>query len=222
MCVYFIPHKLYELNGDAVLSEQSITKLKRLTSILIIDDKPFEYLDILRTSYEFNIQQKNDLTLLSDVEAFDIVLCDIRGVGKFLNSPYEGAKLIKELKEKYPNKMIIAYTTFEYRSEFQEYLDYADKKIYKGAPDLDTWVGILTQVLRESADPVKYWERIRKALIVANVPTIEIAKYESQYVSAYEKKNFESLKKLYSKKNNIGSQIMIEIASSTLAKLFKP
>lgn len=222
MCIYFIPHKLYELNGDAILSEQSITRLKQLTSILVIDDKPFEYLDILKTSYEFNIQQKNDLTLLTDAEAYDIILCDIRGVGKFLNSPYDGAKLIKELKEKYPDKMIIAYTTFEYRSEFQEYLDYADKKIYKGSPDLDSWVGILTQILKESADPVKYWERIRKALINANVPTIDIARYESQYVNAYKKKNFESLKKLYSNKGNNGAKIMTEIASSTLAKIIKP
>ena len=38
MCIYFIPHKLYELNGETILSEQSITRLKRLTSILIIDD----------------------------------------------------------------------------------------------------------------------------------------------------------------------------------------
>ena len=102
MCMSIFYHKVYELNGDAILKEKSLAMLKKLTEILVIDDKEFSFLEALR-KHEFSIQQKNDLTHLSDAAEYDVILCDIRGVGKFLESEYEGANLIKALKTKYPN-----------------------------------------------------------------------------------------------------------------------
>lgn len=221
MCIGIFYHKIFELNGGAILEEISLSKIKRQTEILVIDDKDFVFLEALR-KHEFLIEQKKDLTHLSDAAEYDIILCDIRGVGKFLESDYEGANLIKALKNKYPNKIILAYTANEYDASFQKYLDYADGIIPKGAYGLEEWVTVLEETLRDCADPVKQWERTRKLLLRANVSTIDVAKYESAYVKAIKNGSFESFKKLYGKKKHTGANIMIELTSSVIAKLFRP
>lgn len=213
-------HKIFELNGDAILKEKSLSTIKKLTEILVIDDKEFGFLDALR-KHEFSIQQKYDLTHLSDAAEYDIILCDIRGVGKFLESDYDGANLIKALKTKYPNKIILAYTANDYDASFQKYLDYADGIVPKGTYGLDDWVSLLEETLNDCADPVKQWERTRKLLLKANVSTIDVAKYESQYVKAIRNGSFESFKKLYGKKKHVGDNIMIDLVSSVIAKMIK-
>lgn len=220
MCMSIFYHKIFELNGDAILKEKSLSTIKKLTEILVIDDKEFVFLDALR-KHEFSIQQKYDLTHLSDAAEYDIILCDIRGVGKFLESDYDGANLIKALKTKYPNKIILAYTANDYDASFQKYLDYADGIVPKGTYGLDDWVSLLEETLNDCADPVKQWERTRKLLLKANVSTIDVAKYESQYVKAIRNGSFESFKKLYGKKKHVGDNIMIDLVSSVIAKMIK-
>lgn len=220
MCMSIFYHKIFELNGDAILKEKSLSTIKKLTEILVIDDKEFGFLDALR-KHEFSIQQKYDLTHLSDAAEYDIILCDIRGVGKFLESDYDGANLIKALKTKYPNKIILAYTANDYDASFQKYLDYADGIVPKGTYGLDDWVSLLEETLNDCADPVKQWERTRKLLLKANVSTIDVAKYESQYVKAIRNGSFESFKKLYGKKKHVGDNIMIDLVSSVIAKMIK-
>ena len=121
--------------------------------------------------------------------------------------------LIKQLKEKYPSKTIIAYSANDYNANFQPYLDYANDVIPKGAYTLEDWTSLLDRLLRESVDPVKIWSGTRKALIEAGVPTIEVAKIESDYVRAIKKGTFESFKKLY-EKNPIST-------TDTMISLFK-
>lgn len=219
--IHIIPRSITNLNGEAYLKEQSLTTLKKLTEILVIDDNVFSFLDALK-KYEFSIQQKIDLSTLQDAAAYDIILCDIRGVGKFLESKFDGANLIKELKTKYPNKTLIAYTANDYDASFQKYLSYADEIVPKGSYGLEDWVSLLERIIQDNADPVKQWAKTRKALLDAGVSTIDTAKYESQYVKAIKEGNFDSFKKLYDGKNSSGSKIMIELASSVIAKLINP
>ena len=97
---------------------------------MVIDDDEFIYLDPLRKS-EYRIEHRRDIQSLKDVAEYDVILCDIRGVGKFLNSQFEGAYLVKQIKEKYPNKIVISYTANSYDPKFQEYLSYADATVAK-------------------------------------------------------------------------------------------
>lgn len=216
----FFYRKLSDLNGESILKEQSISNLKRITKILVIDDNDFPFLEALR-KYEFSIEQKYDLTHLSDVAEFNVILCDIRGVGKFLESDFEGANLIKELKTKYSNKTLIAYTANDYDATFQKYLNYADGIVPKGSYGLEDWVALLEKTLLENADPIKQWEKTRDALLDADVSTVDVARYESQYVKAIKSGSFESFSKLYGKRNNQADNIMFELTTSIIAKIFK-
>lgn len=213
MCISLFYKKISDLNGEVMLKDSSFTELKKRTEILIIDDEEFSYLDALKR-HEYNITQKNDLTDLRDVEAYKIILCDIRGVGKFLESEFDGAYLIKQLREKYPAKTIIAYTANEYNARFQQYINYADDVVAKGSYDLEDWTSLLDRLLKESSDPVKIWEKTRKMLLDAGVSTVDIAKYESDYVTAINKRKFDSFKKIYEKNSGVGAEIMVSLFKS--------
>lgn len=220
MCIASFYKKIFDLNGESILKEQSLSYLKKITEILVIDDNPFAFLDALK-NHEFNINQKNDIFSLKDVEAYDIILCDVRGVGRFLGSEYEGAYLIKQLKSKYPNKSIVAYTANEYNPDFQKYLSYADATIPKGSA-LEDWSSLLDRIIKESADPVAQWNKTRRALLDANVSTFEVAKYESQYVKAIKSGNFENLKKTFENKpSNNATEIMLSLLGSLVIKILK-
>lgn len=210
MCISFFYKKITELNGELAMRDISLSELKKRMEILIVDDEEFSYFEALQ-KHEYNITQKKDLTDLRDAEAFKIVLCDIRGVGNFLGSEFGGAYLIKQLKEKYPAKIIIAYTANEYSAKFQQFLDYADDVIPKGSYALEDWTSLLDRLLKELADPVKIWDRTRKTLIEADVPTLDVAKYESDYVTAIKKGRFESFVKIYEKKTATGADMMVSL-----------
>ena len=210
MCIPYFYKSISELKGDLLLKGNSLSELKKRTEILIIDDEPFSFYETLR-KHEYNLTQKKDLTDLKDAEAYKIILCDIRGVGNFLGSEFGGAYLIKQLKEKYPEKTIIAYTANDYNAKFQKYLEYADEMISKGGFALEDWTALLDSLIKESSDPVKIWEKTKSNLIVAGVPTVSIAKFESEYVKAIKKGNFESFQKLYEKDSRPGSDIMFAL-----------
>ena len=65
----------------------TLSELKRRFKILIIDDDEFPFLEALR-KHEYLITHKRDLDDLTDAEAYKIILCDIRGVGKALGTDY--------------------------------------------------------------------------------------------------------------------------------------
>lgn len=220
MCMALFYRTISELNGETILQEISVADLKKITNILVIDDQEFDYLKDLQ-KYDFHIRQKYDLTDLSDAAEYDIILCDIRGVGKFLNSKYDGANLIKQLRVKYPNKIIIAYTAEPYEADFESFLDFATGVIAKGSYTIELWVSLLEKYVKELADPVEQWKKTRCLLYDAGVSTLQIAKYESAYVKAVKNREYESLKKLFSKKKDVGAKIMLELVSSVIAKSIK-
>ena len=220
MCwIHFISRQISELNGESILKEVSLAQLKKATEILVIDDNEFTYLEALKKS-EFNIDYRSDIQSLKDVAEYDIVLCDIRGVGKFLESQYDGAYLVKQLKKKYPNKTIISYTADDYNPRYEEFLKYADAIVPKGTV-LEDWDALLTGLLKDLADPVKQWAKTRQALLEAGVSTVAVAKHEARYVKAVKDGTFDSIKKLYEPKNDIASDIMKTLLHGAISKLIE-
>lgn len=209
MGIYYIPKTIVDLNGDIILKEISLQNLKKNTEILVIDDDEFIHLETLKAS-EYRIEHRQDINSLNDVAEYDIILCDIRGVGKFLNSEYQGAYLVKQIKDKYPNKIVIAYTANSYDPKFEEFLHYADAIFPKGTASED-WDSLLSKMLKELSDPVIQWKKTRSALLKANVPTITVAKYESEYVKAIKNNTFESLKNLYQKSSKPEKEILLSL-----------
>lgn len=80
---YFLNHQVSDLKTVYALKDEDLLKLRRQFEILFIDDDEIAYLDNLKNN-GFNVTYKPDITDIKDVAAYNIIMCDINGVGKEL------------------------------------------------------------------------------------------------------------------------------------------
>lgn len=151
--------------------------------ILVIDDNEFEYLSHLN-NHKFDITYFEDLKSIESTKEYEIILCDIHGVGKKFNSKYEGAHVISEIRKKYPFKIIIAYTGQTHDPTFNKFFQMADLTIKKDI-DGDEWIEKLDYSIKLATDPKLKWIKVRDYLIENDVSLFEIMKLESEYVNIF-------------------------------------
>jgi len=216
----FKTYKIDDLKDYQLLNMIDISKLRRMVDILIIDDENVDDLiDGLRR-HKFNVEYKSDIDSINDVVAHDIILCDIRGVGKKFHSSKEGAYLIKEIKNSFPSKSVIAYTASTYDATYNEYFKIADDVLSKGE-DIDVWVSALDTQIKSSVDPILKWTKLRVQLLDQGMSTQILSKLESEYVKAVKGKSFDSFKKLAEKhySNENIKNVIQELIISLLVKI---
>lgn len=107
-------------------------QVKSMANILIIDDEEPVELRTLLNKEGWKNYYLNDLDALSNRKLVDchVVCIDIMGVGKKLQES-SGIGLVKHIKERYPAKKIILYSSVSNHDIFEDSLDYVDKKIRK-------------------------------------------------------------------------------------------
>lgn len=118
--------------GRRVPEPVSVEKLKKITRVLIIDDEePKELRELIRKEGWKNYYL-NDLDSLSNkkLEESHVICIDIMGVGKKLQVE-DGMGLVKHIKERYPEKKIILYSSVSKQDIFSDALDYVDKRLRK-------------------------------------------------------------------------------------------
>ena len=215
--IYYINKNINDIKGKAFFDVRNIQKLRKMTEILIIDDEEFPLLEAIQ-KHGFSIAHKPDIQDTKDFIPYDIILCDIKGVGKLYGSEYEGAYLIKEAKKSFPNKQLIAYTASTYNPSYNSFLKYADAIIPKGT-SLEGWIDLIDTQLRNCIDPIYQWKELRKSLFEAELSTIEVATFEQLYVKAIENKEFTSFEKLTD--NTQTSSIIKQFLTSLIVRFIK-
>jgi hypothetical protein len=171
------PRTIEDLQVAAALH----AKTRGNASIAIIDDQAFPYLQLLK-DHHYNVQKFNDINDVRMVQAYPIILCDIRGVGRALSEKFEGAHLISEIRKHYPHKVIIAYTAQQFDPTYNTYLADADFTEKKDA-DLERWIFTLDKAIEIASNPVNAWRRIRGQLLKSSLPITTVMKLEDQYVA---------------------------------------
>lgn len=100
-----------ELRGSKYEAHRNLSALekRKLIKIGVIDDQAFTpHANLKNIGYQ--IETLGDVTAIDRVQPFQIVLCDLQGVGTALDSRKQGAFLIREAKRNVPEKLVIAYT----------------------------------------------------------------------------------------------------------------
>lgn len=96
------------------LPTPSLSDLKQKTKILFVDDLKFNVVDHLKSKDGWkNIQRISDVDSITQSEVVDahIIFVDVQGVGKKLGFLDEGLGLIVALKDTYPEKKIVMYSS---------------------------------------------------------------------------------------------------------------
>lgn len=172
--------------SDLDKSKLIFKPLKRVdVQILVIDDEPFEFMDFLR-KHDFNIKYVEDIPAINHVLAYDIIICDIKGVGKKLGTKNEGAHIISEIRKMYPFKTVIGYTGHQHDPSINKYLLLADD-VYKKDLDGDELLEKLDYEVSKVTGVEDQWNRIKKYLLDEGLKLYDIALLENQFVTILNK-----------------------------------
>nr|WP_157490436.1 hypothetical protein [Lysobacter enzymogenes] len=159
--------------------------LKKEYEIAVIDDNPFGKAEVLR-SHGFHIAETGDIRQVDQIASYAVVVCDIRGVGQAFGGVLEGAHLLSEIRKKYPDKFLIAYSGAESNMAYNDSLRSVDVSIPKDS-QTEVWVQNLERGLLEVGDPFKRWIRFRTRLAERGVDAYELFKLEQKYIKAITK-----------------------------------
>ena len=219
--MFFIKPKSVEDFDSKIISfgQDNISSSSRKSvHIAVIDDEKF-HPEISLAKNGYNIKVFEDIERIDDVESYQIVLCDLSGVGIKLNSDTQGAHLIKEIKATYPDKVVIAYTAGSPSGEYmQKVIKSSDYYLQKDA-DLDSWQETLDKSISEVLDPIKSWKKIRKKLLDHNIRLCDLTKLEDAFVKDLSKggKNYKIQIPQLAKNMKLDKEI-IKIISNSLTK----
>lgn len=176
----------------AKLPERDLDEIKGLCKIIFVDDKAYPVIDILKRAGWTNTRRLADVNSLDqhEVKEAHILFIDIQGVGKKLKFKDEGLGLIVALKEKYPSKKVVAYSS-EDQGQVQAF---------------STGINVADYRLHKTADPYEFQFLIERLAKDAFSLTECIARLQQeilkQYGTAYETDHIiKALKKVNSRKD---------------------
>lgn len=173
---------------------------RSVVKMCVIDDQPFLPLNNL-SSYGYKITHLGDIKDVEEIKNFDLILCDIIGVGSSFDHKMQGAALISEIKIAFPEKIVIAYTGASRNNPAaKQALSFADELIKKD-DTIERWKHVLDKNIAKILNPYEIWERIRIDLIRNRVDTKDILIFEDAYVKSIITKDvtFTSLKNVIAK-----------------------
>lgn len=174
-------NKIYRLD-DIKISNIKLDKLKKEIKIAAIDDNGFIALNNLK-NLGFKITEFKDISELEIIADYPVVICDIKGVGKSFGASTEGAFLIQEMKRKYPDKYVIAYSTASFGLSNNNYLQKADVSLQKDTTT-EQWNEVLEKAINEVSNPRIRWIKIRQSLLDYGIELSDLMRLEQSYIKS--------------------------------------
>lgn len=191
------------LKGDIYTQLPPADRIREKIRILIVDDNEVPYINALK-ALSFNVTYKNDIDNIRDVEAYAIIICDIRGVGKIFNSEQGGALVIKTIRKLYPEKGVIAYSGGSFDIGLLSVFADADDTIQKGL-DVSDIADKLDNTIARVLDPKRLWNEIENRLTENSVNSKTINKIEKAYIRSISERNTSYISEMINKYiKNIG------------------
>ena len=179
-------------NALELMEKNNISNIRKRIKILVVDDASDDIYEILKER-QYDAYYKSDMNYAIEAEPFEIVLMDIKGVAKRLQSSMEGFALACEVKHKYPLKRVCCYSGSIHK-EISEQL--AEKKIDAFFPkdmDMDKICEKIDKLILDYVDYKQQWEIIRKQLVEYGVNADDIKKIQEAYEDGFNTGNIAQL-----------------------------
>ncbi len=116
------------------LPNRTIDEIKGVCRILFIDDHRFDTVEILKKS-GWNVVRVKDIDSLDSqyVKDSHVIFVDIKGVGRLMKFSDEGLGVVSAIKERYPEKKVVVYSSIAEGDRFHQGLKVADDLLPKNA-----------------------------------------------------------------------------------------
>lgn len=158
--------------------------LRKKHKILIIDDTGYETTILCDLGF---IDIKVDLNYsgMDNLHAFDIILCDIDGVYSKEDPLNQGVTLAREIKKRYPNKIVISYSANMHSNDIYTKLNSVGVDyIISKTTNISEMSDLLDECIEKLNDPIKMWGILKKNLEIQGTATKYVALLEHLYVSS--------------------------------------
>ena len=175
-----------------LLEKGNLSNIKKRIKILVVDDESDDIYNILKEC-QYDVYYKSDMNYAVEAEPFEIVVMDIKGVAKRLQSNMEGFSLACEVKHKYPLKRVCCYSG-SIHAEISEQL--ADRKIDAFFPkdmEMDKVCEKIDSLILGYVDYKQQWEIIRKQLIDCSTSEEDIKVIQEAYEDGFKNGNISRL-----------------------------
>jgi len=184
----YVYEKLYSI---ANLKEQRISSKinidRKSVKICVIDDEGFDIEKVHSLGY-IQVERKLRFENIGDYEKYDIILCDIEGVGSEFDSSRQGLAVAEQIKSVYPEKIVLIYSGKNVQSYGE--LPFNVDGVLSKVEATTELVKKIDKYYKESLDPILVWEKMRQSMLEAEIATKTIAILEDRYcVSVLEKKD---------------------------------
>lgn len=202
------------INALELLEKNNLSNIRKRIKILVVDDDSDDIYNILKER-QYDVYYKQDMNYAVEAEPFEIIVMDIKGVAKRLQSSMEGFSLACEVKCKYPLKRVCCYSG-SIHAEISEQL--ADKKIDAFFPkdmEMDKICEKIDRMILDYVDYRKQWEIIRSQLIDGNTSEDDIKIIQKAYNDGFENGNILLLSNTIIEKLKNGTT-MLNICSAVI------
>ncbi|WP_152426945.1 hypothetical protein [Paramagnetospirillum caucaseum] len=149
--------------------------------IVVIDDETFTPIENLRRN-NYDIVHMPDIHSIDALSKFNIVLCDLNGVGVSLNPTLQGAHIIAEIKKSYPEKIVVAYTGGGFQQDMIERSIQASDYFLRKDANVEEWCERLDTAISDLANPAIVWKKLRHRLLDAGLTPYKLAVVEDLFV----------------------------------------
>jgi hypothetical protein len=177
------PKSISDLESNKAVYDRTRkpSDLRRSIQIAVVDDQPFAPETNLRNN-QFQISVLKDVNNVDELRDYQIILCDLQGVGLQLSSDMQGAFLIEEVKRNFPEKSVIAFTGGSANSNISKRAYQAADDYLKKDASIDEWRDVLDRHIKNLSSPVNVWRQFRLRLVEAGITPYELMLLEDAYV----------------------------------------
>ena len=176
---------------DLNLDLNNLLMKPREVKVVIIDDHAFPWKDAIESrgcsvtylpDYTKPITQANQKLKIHELSSYDIIICDIHGVGGGLYPGAEGLEVLEDIRRKNPLHVIAAYTgnpgVIYSKMKHQDALDMVFSKDW----EIDDFLLNFDELLKIFNTPQRRWKFIRERLSYLNVGEQHIEKIRKNFV----------------------------------------
>lgn len=176
---------LKTMNDYSYQNELDLTARRNLVRICFIDDEGYPNVDRLKAIGYYNIDVKYNFERIEDYKEYDIIFCDLEGVGKHMDSTLQGLWIAEEIKNQYPNCEVFIYSgnDVDDYGELPTNIKYVPKQT-----NIRELSNIIDYTCGSLWDPHKAWERIYQRMLNEKIPSKIIALLEDEFVNSLENK----------------------------------
>lgn len=165
------------------VATRELRERRENVSICVIDDQPFAPQTNL-LNYGYRINAIGDIKSIKEIASYDLILCDIMGVGRHFDERLQGASVIAEIRRCHPEKVIVAYTGAALNQFAARQANSLANDLIKKDADIEDWIQKLDEYTTIILNPYDVWQRVRNDLVNREVDTIDILILEDGYVRA--------------------------------------